>query len=154
MARDRLVSSRGATSTPAAVLSTLISSGHVKLNSPLGPFIVTFWPATVAVTPDGITTGFLPMRDIGSFLEHVAENLAAHVLFAGPRVGHHALGRRQDRHAEAVGHVGEIAHRLVDATAGLRHALDLADRRLAVGVLELDVELGEAVLAVDAGVAA
>src|SRR5262245_18026810 len=87
-------------------------------------------------------------------LEHVAEDLAAHVLFASARVRHHALGRRQDGHAQAVGHVGEIAHCLVDAPTGLGHPLDLADRRLAVGVLELDLELGEAVLVVDTRVAA
>ena len=54
MARACLVSSRGDTSMPAAVFSTLICSGQVKQSSPLGPFIVTVWPATVAVTPDGI----------------------------------------------------------------------------------------------------
>src|SRR5262245_42794683 len=154
MARDCFVSSRGATSMPAAVFSTLICSGQVKLSSPLGPFIVTFWPATVAVTPDGTTTGFLPMRDIGWPLEDVTEDFAAHVFLASARIRHHALGRRQDGDAQAVGHGSQIPHRLVDATAGLGHAFDLADRRLAVGVLQLDLELGWGVLAVDAGIAA
>src|SRR5687768_15167691 len=70
IARACWVSSRGDTSTPAVVFSTLICSGQVKLSSPLGPFMLTFWPATVAVTPDGIATGLLPMRDIA--LPHCA----------------------------------------------------------------------------------
>src|SRR4029079_18109529 len=59
-----LVSSRGFTSMPCAPFLTSISSGHVKESSPFGPFIFTAWPSTVAVTPAGTTTGFLPMRDI------------------------------------------------------------------------------------------
>src|SRR5262245_1546402 len=110
MARAGLVSSASSTSTPSAVLATLICSGHVKLSSPFGPFTVTFWPATVAVTPDGTATGFLPIRDIDPFLvsprprsEHAAENLAADVLLACARIRHHALGCRQDGDAQPVG---------------------------------------------------
>src|SRR5688572_12005619 len=165
MARAVFDSSTGLTSTPAAVLATLIWSGQVNASSPFGPLMVTFWPATVAVTPAGTATGFLPIRDmIGpptffSFCpdqrsEHAAEHLAAHVLLAGPRIRHHALGRGQDRHAKTVGHRAQVAHRRVDSPARLGDTLDLADRRQAVRVLELDLKLRQAVLVVDARVAA
>ncbi len=65
MLRAILVSSTGVTSMPSSVLATLISSGTVKESSPLGPFILTVWPVTVAVTLDGTGTGSLPMRDMG-----------------------------------------------------------------------------------------
>ena len=65
MARAFLVSSRGVTSMPSAVFSTLISSGTVNDSSPLAPLTLTVWPSTVAVTSDGTGTGFFPMRDIG-----------------------------------------------------------------------------------------
>src|SRR5262245_12687462 len=51
---------------PVAVFSTPTASGHVNDSSPFGPFTLTVWPDTVAVTPDGTGTGFLPMRDIVS----------------------------------------------------------------------------------------
>ncbi len=63
--RAFLVSSRGVTSMPSAVFSTLISSGIVKESSPLAPFTLTVWPETVTVTFDGTGTGFFPMRDMG-----------------------------------------------------------------------------------------
>src|SRR5262245_1763275 len=163
-ARAIFVSSRGVTSTPAGLFFTSICSGQVKVSSPFGPFILTVRPSTVAVTPAGMTTGFLPTRDIAQLLhpwrpasprsKHVAEDLAANVLLARPGVRHHALGSRQDGDAEAVGHARQIAYRLIDAPAGGRHAADLADGRLAVGVFQFDLELGETVLMVDAGVAA
>ena len=68
MERANCVSSLGDTSIPAAVWATLICCGAVKDNSPFGPFIFTVWPLTEAVRPDGMTTGFFPMRDIVSTL--------------------------------------------------------------------------------------
>ena len=62
-----MVSSRGFTSMPVAPFLTSICSGQVKDSSPFGPFIFTVCPSTVAVTPAGTGTGFLPMRDM-SFL--------------------------------------------------------------------------------------
>src|SRR6476646_10310623 len=159
-----LVSSRGFTSMPAAPFLTSICSGQVKESSPFGPFIFTVCPSTVAVTPAGTMTGFLPMRDIAVSLssygrrwrasEYVAEDLAADVLLPGAHVRHHALWRGQDGNAQPVGDAGEVAHRLVDAATRRGHAADLADRRLAVGILELDLELRETVLVIDARVAA
>src|SRR5262245_19300262 len=91
MARACFVSWARLTSMPSAPLATLIGSGQVNDSSPLGPFMVTFWPATVAVTPEGTATGFLPIRDILSpsslrpiqaCSEHAAQDLAADVLLA------------------------------------------------------------------------
>src|SRR5262249_15431095 len=45
-------------------------------------------------------------------------------------------------------------HRAVDAAARLRHARNLADHRRAVEILELDVELGSAVLVLDLRISA
>ncbi len=80
MARPRWLSSRGASvSSPSAWL-TATSSATVQASWPLGPFTVTVWPSTVMVTPDGMETGFLPIRDISI---DPAKDFAAHVLFAG-----------------------------------------------------------------------
>src|SRR5215510_4368007 len=105
-ARAGLVSSRMLMASPAGVFSTAIRSGQVKESSPLAPFTVIFWPLSVAVTPAGMGTGLLPMRDISfslqlvSFrrarLENVTQDFAAHVLLAGTRVRHHSLWRRQN----------------------------------------------------------
>src|SRR5690606_5282719 len=124
---------------------------------PFGPLNFTVWPVIVAVTFAGTGTGFLPMRDM-TFpqlppLEYVAEDLAADVLLTRPPVGHDALRRGEDRDAEAVGHGLELLDRRVDAAAGLRHAGDLANRRLAIRILQLDLELRLAA-AFDARVAA
>src|SRR5262249_15621755 len=86
--------------------------------------------------------------------EYAAEDLASDVLLARALIRHHPLGRGKNGHAEAVGDGRKIAHRLVDAAPRLRDALDIANRRLSVGVLELDLELGAAVLMVDARVSA
>src|SRR5690242_6555342 len=100
MLRAFLVSSRGSTAMPSPVLDTLISSGSVKASSPLGPFTLTIWPSTTACTLAGTGTGRLPVRDMALVplsatagspqSEHVAQDLAAHLLLARPRIGHHA----------------------------------------------------------------
>ena len=42
----------------------MTSSTRTCLSSPFGPFTATSWPFTEAVTPFGMVTGFLPIRDI------------------------------------------------------------------------------------------
>src|SRR5258708_7567294 len=86
---------------PKGVLH-VTSETRVTCSSPFGPFTFTVLPSTVAVTPVGSATGFLPIRDIMRSLEHLAENFAAHVLLAGMGVGHHALRRGDDRHAKTL----------------------------------------------------
>src|SRR3954451_5945170 len=73
---------------------TSISSATVQASWPLGPFTVTVWPSRVTVTPAGTAIAFFPIRDISI---DPAEHFTAHVLIACGRVGHDALGRRQDR---------------------------------------------------------
>ena len=65
MARASLVSSRMATSMLALVeLGNDVVDEHV-LELALGALhLATSWPFTVAVTPPGTVTGFLPMRDM------------------------------------------------------------------------------------------
>src|SRR5262245_62808033 len=112
------------------------------------------WPATLAVTPVGIATGLLPMRDIARApaLEHRADDFAAHVLVACGVIGHHALGRGHDGDAEAVVDARQRPHRGIDASPRLRHPGNLANDRRAVEILELDVELRATVLVLDGGI--
>src|SRR5216683_567720 len=161
MARARLVSARGSTRT--SPFSTLASTSPCSTSdsAPFGPFTVTVWPSTLAVTPEGMATGFFPTRDMalvsrsaGSRLEHGAENLSAHVVLAGIVIGHHALGRGQDRDAQPVIDAREGFHRGVDPPPRLRHPRNLADHRLAVEIFQLDLELPAAVGMLDRRVAA
>src|SRR5262249_50018192 len=86
--------------------------------------------------------------------EHRADDFAADIRVAGVVIGHHALGRRQNGNAKAVIDARQIADRHIDAAAGLGHALDFADHRLAVEILELDLELRAAAGVRYAGIAA
>src|SRR5258708_13975129 len=149
MARARLVSARGATMVLPASILGVMSSGITPSSAPFGPFTLTFWPSTLALTPCGTATGFLPMRDMVSLFtlsrsEHRAQDLAADVLIARVVVGHDALGRRQDRHAEPVVDARQGLDRGVDPPSRLRHPGNLADHRLAVEIFQLDLEFGAA----------
>src|ERR1051326_8990234 len=104
MERARLVSLRGSTlMLPLSILATT-SAGSTNSRAPFGPFILTVWPSTLAVTPDGIATAFLPIRDmIVPFVsEHREQDLAADIGVAGGMIRHHALRGRHDGDAEAV----------------------------------------------------
>src|SRR5262249_10128837 len=131
---------------PCSIFTT-ISPGTSNCRTPFGPFIFTVWPSTLAVTPDGIATAFLPMRDIPVPLEHRTEDLTAHIGGAGGVVRHHALRGRDDCDSKAVVDARQILHRCIDTAPRLRHALDDANDRRAVEILELDLELGAAVAA-------
>src|SRR5438552_5085950 len=150
MARARVESSRGLSESAPSSWRTSISSATVQASWPLGPCTVTVWPSRVTVTPAGIAMGFLPIRDISV---HPAEDFAADVGVARGVVGHHALGRRQDRDAQAVLDRLEVLDRGIDAPAGLGDAADLGDHRFAVEVLQLDFELREAARPLHQGVA-
>src|SRR5690606_6697914 len=151
MPRARWVSSRGDSLSSPFSWTTSTSSATVQASWPLGPFTVTVWPSMVTVTPDGTAIGFLPMRDISV---DPAQHFAAHVLVAGRGVGHDALGRRKDRDAQAVLHRLEVADRRIDPTARLGDAGDFRDHRLAVEILQLDLELRELARLLDQRVAA
>src|SRR5262249_47639076 len=66
MARARLVSARGSilTSLPSTLAATSLCSATAS--APLGPFTLTTSPSTLAVTPEGIATGFFPTRDMAA----------------------------------------------------------------------------------------
>src|SRR5262245_40917138 len=99
MARARVESSRGVKVSSPFSWAMAISSTTVQVSWPLGPLTVTVWPSRVAVTPCGMATAFLPIRDI---LVDPKQDFAADIGVAGGGVGHDALGRRQHRDAQAV----------------------------------------------------
>src|SRR6267142_6260491 len=102
MERARLVSLRGSTLTPLWSILTATSRGRTTSRAPFGPFTFTVWPSTFAVTPVGMATALLPIRDMSFVprqslrfahalvgepvpaspvhaLEHRAQDLAAHI---------------------------------------------------------------------------
>src|SRR5690606_4914 len=81
--------------------------------------------------------------------ENLAENFSADILLARLMVGHHALGRRKDGDAEAIGHLRDGLHRRVNAASGLGNAGDFTDNRLALEIFQLDLDLGLAVVEID-----
>ena len=75
--------------------------------------------------------------------EHAAEHFAADVLLARARSPtSRPWASTGSRRRARWRRVGRSRDRRIDAPARLRHALDLADHRLAVEILELDLELG------------
>src|SRR4029077_3026951 len=55
---------------------------------------------------------------------------------------------------ETVVDARQCLHRGIDAASRFRHALDLADHRRAVEILQLDLELAAPILVLDRGIAA
>src|SRR3569833_2745303 len=162
-ARAALVSFAGAMTSPSSVCLALTISMRVRDVSPFGPLTATVRSLIATVTPLTGAMGFLPVRDILFFLwshhlnralEDPADYLATQVLGLRFVIGHHALGGRQERHAEAVHHRRDVLDRHVDAAAGTRDALDRPDHRRVVGIFELDLVLVEAGLGLLLGVAA
>src|SRR5205809_2929440 len=127
--------------------TTIVSSSRasarsgctVRLISPFGPFTVIRRPSSWAVTPLGMGTGFRPMRDMGaaSLPDH-GEQLAADAGGACFAIRHEALRRREDRHPEAVLDARDLARLDVATQARRRHALQLADHRGVVVILEVE----------------
>src|SRR5712691_10949885 len=133
------LSSEGRRTTTALSSSASVRSGcATRLISPFGPFTVIRRPSIWAVTPLGSGTGFLPMRDMSLLLPDHREQLAAHAGGAGFAVGHEALWRGQDRHAEAVLDARDLARLDVTSQARRGHALQLADHRGVVVILEVE----------------
>src|SRR6185437_14075432 len=143
--RDRVSPVRGLTVTllPSTVVSTRSVSG--SFSSPNLPFAVRMPPAMATCTPAGISTGYLPTRDIpASPSEHAAEHFAANVGGASLCIAHDATRRRQDRNTKAGIHAREFLDLRVDAPPRLGDAGDLLDDRLAFVVLQLDAQLRHA----------
>src|SRR6266581_3676532 len=134
------------TTTEVSSSVSAMSACSVRLISPFGPFTVIFCPSSFAVTPSGNATGFLPMRDIARLLPHHREQFAAHPGGARFAVRHESLRRAENRHAESVLHARDLARLDVAPEPGRRHALQLADDRRVVVVLQ--VEPQQSVLAI------
>src|SRR5882757_5072032 len=108
-------SARSTWSVSPSVL-VVMPSGMCFDSSPLGPLtlnVPAFW---ASVTPLGMGSGFLPIRDM-TFLPDLAEELAAEARLAGGPVGHEALRRRQDGDAEARANLRDAAVAHVHALA-------------------------------------
>src|SRR5688572_4743658 len=90
------------TMTLAPSIFTDICECSVRLSSPFGPFTCTVLPSILTVTPAGTATGSFPIRDMVGSLPDEGEEFAAGALRARLAVGHQALRRAEDRHAEAV----------------------------------------------------
>src|SRR5262245_48192298 len=118
---------------------------------PLGPLTSTCCPWTPTCTPLGIAIGFLPILDIvpslagdaapRAALPDVAEDLPAHLGFAGLPVREHAPRRGQDRHAHAAEHARNPVRAHVPAPPRLRDPPEPADHPLLDrAVLQVDAE--------------
>src|SRR5881409_726900 len=97
--------------------ATASSAWINRLISPFGPFTVMRRPSSWAVTPLGMGTGFLPMRDMGGPFPDHREQLAAYAGGACFAIRHEPLRRREDRHAEAVLDARDLARLDVAAQA-------------------------------------
>src|SRR6478672_5182944 len=105
----RSSSGRWTASVPSSLRSTTMGAATVCDRVPLGPVTVTAWPSMAISTPLGTTTGSLPMRDMGAPpLPDVGEDFPTHALLGCLTVGQQARGGRQDRHAEAAEHLGQV----------------------------------------------
>src|SRR5262245_26454546 len=112
--------------------STFAESGGGTgwLSLPFGPSARTVPSATWTFTPWGIGTGLLPMRDISSPLPDVREDFAADLLLAGLAIGHHALGRGDERDAHAGQDRRNLVMGHVDAPARCGHPHQPGDHLL------------------------
>src|SRR6186997_188045 len=142
----RSSSGRFTSSAPSSARSTVIGAATVCESVPLGPLTVTVLDSTVTSTPDGTTTGSLPIRDIACLLlvlvsPDVGEDFPTHALRVRLTVGEQPLAGRDDRDAEAAEHLGQAGALGVDTETGLADPADSGDRTLAVAaVLQRDDE--------------
>src|SRR5687767_6535523 len=115
----------------------MTSSSIAIVSVPLGPLTVSVPCSVVAVTPPGMATGFLPIRDI---LEYLRQHFAADILLARLGVAEHAARGRHDDRAEAVADVRQVAGAAVDPAARLRDPREVVNRRLALEIFEVDAQ--------------
>src|SRR5690606_19830919 len=136
--RDSLAGSN--LSVPSS-LATLTKPFSGWLSVPNGPFTVICSALKDASTPLGSAMGILPTRDILHSLRYVANHFATDTGCACFTVGHHALRRRHDRHAQAVHHAGDLILALVDTQARTGHALKTLDYRTAGIIFQTNLQL-------------
>src|SRR5947209_949364 len=109
---------------------------------PLGPSTRTLPSAMFTLTPPGMATGCLPIRDMAHLpLPHIANQLAAEPLGAGLPVAHDAAVGADDRNPQAIQDRPQVAMAAINPTAGLADALDVPDDALSLGsILEVDAQ--------------
>src|SRR5512133_3995870 len=132
-------------------LVTLTSALRASASVPPAP-LTLIWSSLIATsTPCGTAIGIFPIRDIVWFLPSgdVAEHFAADTGGARLAVGHHALRRGDDGHAQAVLDLGNGVAALVHAQAGTADALDALDHRAAGVVLQGDFKFALAGFGLD-----
>src|SRR5438105_2602489 len=152
MARWRGCSLRPETMLCPSFSSIRISASSSRLSSPLGPLTETRVPSMRISTPEGMATGILPTRDIGS--PHVAEYFATHAAAAGFLTGHNALRRGEDGDTKAAVDARDLALGRIDAQPRPAHALEAHDDRLARGgISEMDANIFVRAFAADLEVA-
>src|SRR5881296_1602505 len=88
----------------------------------------TSLPCTLTLTPSGRAIGCLPIRDMSSSPD-VADDFAAHAGLARVAAAQHALGRRQDAHAQPTHHCRDLAGTGIDPPTRLAHHLDAGEDR-------------------------
>src|SRR5882757_1555484 len=132
--------------TPSSTL-TVISCGTACSSVPLGPFTPTR-PGPMSIsTPAGRVMGALPMRLIAG-LPDEAEHFPANAALCGLTAGDHADGGGHDRGTETAENLRQTIGLGVDATTGLRDALDALDHAsTVVSVLQRDRQHVEGLLA-------
>src|SRR5258706_3160848 len=128
------------TLSPSSFTTTELSITCVSV--PSGPFTVTSFGFTVTCPLSGTDTGCLAIRDMAASSDDDAEHFAAQPRLARAPVGHHALGRGDDRNAEPVHDARDVVAALVDAQARARDPLELLDDGLAGVILEPDLDDG------------
>src|SRR5690606_15059826 len=128
--------------TPSSTLTSM-PSGLAMVKVPFGPFTPTLSDWMLNSTPLATAIGFLATRDsLASPLGHEAQDFTADAVLARLRVGHDALGGGDDGHAEATEDLGQRILAAVLAQARTRDAMQALDHRLALEVLQHDLELG------------
>src|ERR1041385_2523783 len=129
---------------------TVIPSAKARVSSPFGPFTFTVFPSMAIVTPFGTGIGSFRIRDMALLsLPDEGEELAARARLTGLAIRHHALRRAEDGDAQAVANARNLGGADVFPETGRRHALQLADDRLAAGVLEAHAQQLAALVAFD-----
>src|SRR5579863_3140218 len=112
-------------STRTLPSSTVTSTTRARIawcNSPFGPLTRTPSFSSVTFTPDGTTTGSLPIRDITIPLPNVGQDFAADAGLFGALARHDALRRRNDDEPEAAEHARNLRLARVYAQARPRNA--------------------------------
>src|SRR6478609_2965113 len=103
--------------------STVMSRWILSNSSPRGPLTVTRSGSIATVTPAGTGMGLRPIRLMPAS-PHLRHDLATDALAARLVTGHDALGRRDDRRAEATLDLRDLAVADVRTLARTRHPLD------------------------------